>query len=261
MNGKEVRLNRILRNGKALIIPMDHGVSMGPVKGLVDMDDTVSKVVEGGASAVLLHKGIIRSLKTVPNNCGIIAHFSASTSLGPDANKKVRTGSVEEAIRLGADAVSLHINIGCKTEPEMIFKLGEFADKCDQWQIPLIAMMYARGENVKTPLDPANVAMVCRIGAELGADIVKCNYTGSPETFKDVVAGCPVPVVIAGGAKADDDRALLEMVEGAMTAGCVGLTFGRNVFQHENPTLIVRAVSKIVYEGLTAEETLEVVKI
>ncbi len=260
MNGKEVRLNRILKNGKALIIPMDHGVSLGPVKGIVDMDETVFKVVEGGASAVLLHKGIIRSLKAVPN-CGLIAHFSASTSLGPDSNKKVRTGSVEEAIRLGADAVSLHINIGCKTEPEMLLKLGEFADKCDKWQIPLIAMMYARGENVKDPLDPSNVAMVCRIGAELGADIVKCNYTGSTETFKDVVAGCPVPVVIAGGAKLDNDKAVLEMLEGAMTAGAIGVTFGRNVFQHENPTNIVKAAAKIVYDRWTTDETLEVVKI
>jgi predicted phospho-2-dehydro-3-deoxyheptonate aldolase len=260
MNGKEVRLSRILKNGKALIIPMDHGVSMGPVKGLVNMDDTVSKVVEGQASAVLLHKGIIRSLKAVPS-CGIIAHFSASTGLGPDSNKKVRTGSVEEAIRLGADAVSLHINIGCETEPEMLLKLGEFADRCDQWQVPLIAMMYARGENVKDPLDPTNVAMVARIGAELGADIVKCNYTGSPETFKDIIRGCPVPIVIAGGAKADDDRAVLEMVEGAMKSGCIGLTFGRNVFQHDNPTGIVSAIAKIVYEGWTTDETLEVVKI
>lgn len=260
MKGKEVRLNRILRNGKALIIPMDHGVSLGPVKGIVDMDETVFKVVEGGASAVLLHKGIIRSLKTVPR-CGVIAHFSASTALGPDSNKKVRTGSVEEAIRLGVDAVSVHINIGCKTEPEMLLKLGEFADKCDQWQIPLIAMMYARGEKVKDPLDPKNIAMVARIGAELGADIVKCNYTGSPETFKEIVRGCPVPIVIAGGEKADNDRAVLEMVEGAMKSGGVGLTFGRNVFQHENPTLIVRAVSKIVYDGWSVDETLEVVKI
>ncbi|MFX1518842.1 MAG: 2-amino-3,7-dideoxy-D-threo-hept-6-ulosonate synthase [Promethearchaeota archaeon] len=260
MNGKEVRLSRILRNGKALIIPMDHGVSMGPVKGLVDMNDTVSKVVEGGASAVLLHKGIIRSLKTVPN-CGLIAHFSASTALGPDSNKKVRTGSVEEAIRLGVDAVSLHINIGCKTEPEMLLKLGEFADKCDQWQIPLIAMMYARGENVKDPLDSKTIAMVARIGAELGADIVKCNYTGSPETFKDIVRGCPVPIVIAGGEKADNDRAVLEMVEGAMKSGCIGLTFGRNVFQHDNPIGIVQAIAKIVYDEWTVDETLEVVKI
>ena len=260
MNGKEVRLSRILKNGKALIIPMDHGVSMGPVKGLVNMDDTVSKVVEGQASAVLLHKGIIRSLKIIPS-CGIIAHFSASTALGPDSNQKVRTGSVEEAIRLGADAVSLHINIGTESEPEMLLKLGEFADKCDKWQIPLIAMMYARGKNVTDPIDPSNVAMVARIGAELGADIVKCNYTGSPDTFKEIVIGCPVPIVIAGGAKADNDRAVLEMVEGAMKSGCIGLTFCRNVFQHDNPTVIVQAIAKIVYEGWTTDETLEVVKI
>ncbi len=122
-------------------------------------------------------------------------------------------------------------------------------------------MMYARGKNVTDPIDPTNVAMVARIGAELGADIVKCNYTGSPDTFKDIVSGCPVPIVIAGGAKADSDRAVLEMVEGAMKSGCIGLTFGRNVFQHDNPTGIVKAIAKIVYEGWTTDETLEVVKI
>jgi len=139
-------------------------------------------------------------------------------------------------------------------------KLGEFADQCDQWQVPLIAMMYARGENVKDPLDPLNVAMVARIGAELGADIVKCNYTGSPDTFKDIIRGCPVPIVIAGGAKADDDRAVLEMVEGAMKSGCIGLTFGRNVFQHENPTLMTRALSAIVHNNASVKKAEEIFK-
>jgi len=90
---------------------------------------------------------------------------------------------------------------------------------------------------------------------------VKCNYTGSPDTFKEIVSGCPVPIVIAGGAKAENDRAVLEMVEGAMKSGCIGLTFGRNVFPHNNPTGIVKAIAKIVYEGWTTDETLEVVTI
>ena len=120
-------------------------------------------------------------------------------------NKKVLMGSVEETIRLGADAVSVHINVGGKEEPEMLQQLGMVADKCGEWNMPLIAMMYPRGENIKNPHDPEIVAHAARIGAEAGADIVKTLYTGDVDSFKQVVKGCPVPIVIAGGPKADSD--------------------------------------------------------
>ncbi|MHA1835466.1 MAG: class I fructose-bisphosphate aldolase family protein, partial [Candidatus Odinarchaeia archaeon] len=217
MNGKNIRLSRILNEGKAIIIPMDHGVTNGPIKGLIKIEDTIKKLEKGGASAILTHKGIFRSLKEPPKT-GIIVHFSASTSLSPDPNWKVLVGSVEEALRLGADGISVHVNIGCKNEPKMLMKLGTIADICDQWQVPLLAMMYPRGENVKDSFDPKVVSHVARIGAELGADLIKTNYTGKPETFKEVVDGCPVPVVIAGGPKMDSDKAVLEMVKGAMEA-------------------------------------------
>jgi len=256
LNGKKMRLSRIMKNGKAVIIPMDHGVSNGPMDGIVKIEDTIRKLEEGGATAILTHKGIIRSLSQVPKT-GVIVHFSASTSMSPDTNWKVQVGSVEEAIRLGADAVSVHVNIGCDREPEMLMKLGGIAEACDEWQIPLLAMMYPRGKNVKDPFDPKTVAHVARVGAELGADIIKTNYTGSPETFKQVVEGCPVPVVIAGGPKMDSDQAVLEMVKGAIQAGAVGVSMGRNVFQHRNVAGMTRALYRIIVEGAAVKEAVK----
>ncbi|MFQ6011919.1 MAG: 2-amino-3,7-dideoxy-D-threo-hept-6-ulosonate synthase, partial [Nitrososphaerales archaeon] len=175
--GKLVRLNRISHRGKMLCIPMDHGFSSGPLKGLDNIADTILSIESGGASAVLVHKGIIRNLPFA-TDMGLVMHMSGSTSLGFAPNRKMKVASVAEAVRLGADAVSVHVNIGSKEEPEMLLDLGTIADECDEWQMPLIAMMYPRGERIKNPHDPEVVAQVARLGAEIGADIIKTVYTG-----------------------------------------------------------------------------------
>ena len=254
--GRDIRLARILNDGKMLCIPMDHGISNGPIKGLEDIHSIIYQCSSAGLTCVLVNKGIIKSLPRPPN-IGLIAHFSASTSIGPAPNRKILMGSVEEAIRLGADAVSLHINIGSKEEPEMLQKLGMISDKCDEWSVPLVAMMYPRGENIKNPHDPEIVAHAARVGAEAGADVVKAVYTGDPDSFKRVVRSCPVPIVIAGGPKASTDREILEMCEGAMMAGAKGVTFGRNIFQHRNPPAIVRALYKLIIEKRNISEAMK----
>jgi predicted phospho-2-dehydro-3-deoxyheptonate aldolase len=261
LDGKTVRKKRISKNDKFLIVPMDHGVTVGAVKGLEDMDEIVSKV-SSHCSAVLFHKGIAMNLSTeCLQGAGCIVHLSASTSFGLDGNKKILVGSVLDAVRLGADAVSVHVNVGgCETEPDMLEDLGRVASECENVRMPLLAMMYARGNHVTDSLDAQNVSHVARIGAELGADIVKCNYTGSPETFKEVTRKCPAPVVIAGGPKVSTDRELLEMVAGCMEAGGKGISIGRNVFQHQQPGLITAALAQIIFENRTVDEALEVFK-
>jgi fructose-bisphosphate aldolase/2-amino-3,7-dideoxy-D-threo-hept-6-ulosonate synthase len=164
------------------------------------------------------------------------------------------SGTVEEALRLGADGVSLHINVGGKEEPEMLEQLGRTADECHKWNMPLLAMMYPRGENIKNPHDPEIVAHVARIGAELGADIVKTLYTGDIDSFTKIVKSTPVPVVIAGGPKAKTDEDVLQMTEDAMKAGAKGVTYGRNIFAHKNPDKIVDALAGIIFRKETAKE-------
>lgn len=261
--GKSIRLERIINRetGNAIIVPMDHGISSGPIKGLLDMPKAINKVADGGANAVLMHKGIIGAgHRKRGKDIGLIMHLSGSTSLSPDPNNKVLVASVEEAIKLGADAVSVHINIGAENEAEMLGILGSVSEECRGWGMPLIAMMYPRGKKVDERGGEHNVDVVklaARAGAELGADIIKTNYTGSPTTFKKVTKGCPVPVVIAGGPKMDTDKDVLEMVKGSIDAGGAGTSIGRNVFQHKNPTKIVRAIAAIVHEGASVDKAMK----
>ena len=256
-SGKSRRLSRIARDGRILCVPMDHGVSDGPINGIEDITQIVKKVDEGGASSVILHKGAIKALKYEPS-LGIIMHLSASTSYGPTPFSKVIVSGIREAVFLGADAVSLHINVGAASENDMLKSLGTVADECDRYGVPLIAMMYVRGENVKNPYDPDLIKKAVRLGGELGADIVKAPYTGSVETFSEVVRGSHVPVAIAGGPKLSNIGDAFRMAEGAMKAGAAGVTFGRNIFQDSRPDAAVRGLAKIIYEGGSIEDALRV---
>jgi len=239
-------------DSKSFIIAMDHGTTLGPVRGLEDMQTAVNRVVSGGADAVLFHKGIAKHVDT--QGVGLIVHVSASTKLGSKPNLKVAVCTVEEAMRLGADAVSAHINIGSLEEDQMLESLGKLSEQCDSFGMPLLAMMYPRGPNVKNEHEFEAVAHAARIGAELGADLVKTVYTGDNESFRRVVQSCPVPVVVAGGARMTTDMEVLELGENSMKAGACGLSFGRNVFQHNTPQSMSKALSAIVHEGASAKE-------
>ena len=138
--GKMVRLERITNrdSGNIVIIPMDHGISIGPVKGLVNLASMVNKVAAGGANAVLMQKGMVpHGHRGYGRDIGLIIHMSASTSLGPDPNDKVLVCSVEEALKVGADSVSVHINVGSETEANQLQKLGNVAERCTFWGMPL----------------------------------------------------------------------------------------------------------------------------
>jgi len=259
MIGKMIRLERILNRetGRTVIVPMDHGVTVGPIEGLIDMKTAVNNVAMGGANAIVIHKGLVTTgHRRRGRDVGLIVHLSASTSLSPFPNAKTLVCTVEEAIKLGADAVSVHINIGNGTEREMLADFGQVARDARDWGMPLLAMIYPRGEKIKDEYDPGVLKHAARLGAEIGADIVKVSYTGAVDTFREVVDGCPVPVVIAGGPKMSSDREILEMVRGAVEAGGAGVSIGRNVFQHRNPTRMVGAISLLVHENSTVDEAL-----
>ena len=232
---------------------MDHGISSGPIKGIEDPYPLIYSCQNFGLTSVIINKGILKNLPK-PTKVGLLVHYSASTSLSMSPNRKMLTGSVEEALRLGADGVSLHVNIGGKEEPEMLEQLGRIADNCQKWSMPLLAMMYPRGENIKNPHDPEIVAHVSRIGAECGADIVKTLYTGDVDSFSKIVKSTPVPIVIAGGPKAKTDMDVLQMTDDAMKAGAKGVTYGRNIFEHKEPTKMTRALAAIIFRKETAKE-------
>ena len=257
--GKAVRQERILdRNThRTIIVPLDHGVTVGPIYGLVDFKGTVNRVAEGGANAVLMHKGLPRCThRGYGKDVGLILHLSASTSLSPTPNSKTLVGTVKEAIKMGADAVSVHVNLGDEREDRMLSDLGDVTAKAGEWGIPVLAMVYARGPKVKNEYDPEIVRHCARVGQELGADIIKVVYTGSVETFSRVVESCCVPVVIAGGEKMENEEELVRMVYDSITAGGAGLFIGRNVFQAEDPVRLVGALNMVVHQDADVKQAM-----
>jgi len=256
--GKKIRLNRILNNKtkRMIVIPMDHGITVGPMQGINNYHKIVEMVAKGGANAILGHTALfLHSNYTGDREIGRILHLSASSDLSPNGNYKVIVNSVINAIKLGMDAVSVHINIGNEDDSQMLEDLGEIAQECREWSMPLLAMMYPRGDNITDEYSVENVRKVARIGAELGADIVKTNYTGSIDSFKEVVEGCPVPVIIAGGTERNLME-LLQLTKDCIEAGGVGVSFGRNIFQSRDPIALTRAISLIIHHNYSISDAI-----
>src|SRR5438046_592642 len=207
-SGKTRRLGRIFRDdGKTVIVPMDHGVPAGPIEGLGDIRRIVNQVGKGGADAILVHAGIAKTVDTT--NLGLILHLSGATRLANEPDWKTQLCTVKEAVRLGADAVSVHINVGSEHEQDMLDNFSQIMDDCDDYSMPLLAMMYPRGPKIRDEHSYEVVSHAARLGYELGADIVQTNYTGDVESFRDVVNSVRVPMVVAGGPKTGRARGWL----------------------------------------------------
>jgi fructose-bisphosphate aldolase/2-amino-3,7-dideoxy-D-threo-hept-6-ulosonate synthase len=257
MIGKEIRLERIIdRNTKrCVIIPMDHGFTLGQIDGLTDMAQIISEVSEGGANAIVLHKGMVKTgHRKHGKDIGLIVHLSASTSMNPDPNDKVLVCTVEEAIALGADAVSIHINLGAPNESRMLEAAGVISKECIRWGMPLLIMIYPRGKDISST-SPISVGHCVRVAEELGADLIKTNYTGDVESFRRITQACSVPVLIAGGEKGGDLETL-NTIRDAISAGAAGVAMGRNAFQRQDPKRFVHSICNVVHYGVEPEKAL-----
>ncbi len=257
--GKRIRLGRVLdlENGKSIIFPIDHGGYMGPIKGVEDAWKVIELGVKCGADSILLHKGLLKKYSSELSKCakklGFILRVSGALYVPRETSFETIISSVEEALLLGADAVAFTLYVGGENYNEAIKFFGELVDVCDAWGVPVLGECLPTetlGEEVEA------VKIAIRVGAELGADIIKTIYA---EPFEEVVDVCPVPVVIAGGSKKSPNY-VLKMVEKAIEAGAAGVCIGRNVFQHERPELMMKAIKAIVKDGKSFEEALEILK-
>jgi 2-amino-4,5-dihydroxy-6-oxo-7-(phosphooxy)heptanoate synthase len=249
-SGKQLRIGRLFRQSddRAFIVPMDHTISDGPIGSAGCTTKLVELLAAHGADAVVLHKGRVRIVEPKRfRQLALILHLSASTALGVDVNDKVLVGSVEEALELGADAVSVHVNLGSPTESQQLRDVGKVSDACARWGMPLLAMMYARGPDIDHPTAPETLAHLTAVAVDLGADVVKTQYSGSPETMGEVVATCPIPLLVAGGGLLSDSHALLVQARDAIACGAQGLAVGRNVFQSRHPGDTITTLSHLVH--------------
>ncbi|WP_422749676.1 2-amino-3,7-dideoxy-D-threo-hept-6-ulosonate synthase [Mycobacterium sp. WMMD1722] len=237
--GTRIRLSRIFHpgSGRALVVPMDHSVTVGPLGAGDHADRTAALLADAGTDAVVVHKGRARTID--PGRfaeMALIVHISAGTDLALDRTSKVLVGSVEECLRLGADAVSVHVNVGSPTEARQLADLGAVAAECETLGVPLLAMMYARGPEMGSRTEI--VETLCHLGAiatDLGADIVKLDYAGSVTAMNRVADSCPLPVLVAGGPTLGCDDDAVAFGREVAESRVAGLSFGRLIFDSDDP--------------------------
>lgn len=252
MIGKRIRLERVMDRGtrRTVLVPLVHGVGMGPIEGITDVLNTVDTISMGGANAVVLHKGIVAAgHRRGGADIGLVIHLSATCA---DGSQTLVT-EVEEAVCLGADAVSLRIEVGGADEDESLALLGAVSRVAADWGMPLLALMNP------APAPPAKTLKIlmraARIGAELGADVVLVPYH---KRFAEVVAATPVPVVAIGGVKKTPPKQMLEMARAAVDAGAYGVSVGRTVFQYEKPGNMIKAICQVVHRKATVKKAMEI---
>ena len=252
--GKRLRIRRLIdpETGSFLMVPMDHGYSIGPATGLIDLNSTVKKVFEGGASAVIVHKGMLRTVASaLPSSKGVMIHVSGSTSLSPLAHKKIMTGSVNEIVTMGADGISAHINLGADDDYEMLGDLANISENAYTYGMPLLAMMYVRNSQGLETNTPDAIAHAARVAEELGCDIVKVNATANGDKFDEVTQGIRIPVIIAGGSKKGDFKGFLKTIENCILHGAAGVSIGRNVFQADDPATAMKKIKETVLHAIS----------
>ena len=227
------------------------------MKGLEKPGEVAQRAIAGGADAIIVTPGTCRLIaEELRGKTAVILRIDgATTTCGPDFFDIRKIASVKDAARMGADAVIAMGYIGTSKENETLAGLSLIARECENLGIPLVAeMIPVKGEKIKEPYAVEAVGLAARVGAEIGADLIKTHYTGTEDTFREIVKACPVPIVIAGGPKMKTAEQILTVAKGAINAGAVGVAFGRNIWQHENPEAMTRAVAKIVHGKRTVRE-------
>lgn len=246
MSGKNRRLNRLLigPHKRCLLIPLDHGPWLGPVAGIERPREIVGQVLAGGANALLVTPGFLREVQDIlPPGIGIILRVSPSAGLSKQALQEVPAFTATTAVRYDADAVAVSIFFGRGGEVEIMRWLGQLIEECYGYDIPVVAEMMPPADK---SYDADYIAHAARIGLELGADIIKTNYCGNVESFKQVVASIQLPILIAGGPSQEGDGSTLQVACDAMQSGAAGVAFGRRVWQAADPCSLVQKLYKIV---------------
>lgn len=244
--GLHNRLSSILKppTERCVMLAVDHGYFQGPTTGLEQPAKVIAPLLPH-ADALMLTRGVLRTCVDATTRVPIVLRVSGGTSmLKDDLSDEDLTVSIEEAIRLNAACVTMSIFVGSPHEKRSLSNLGRLCDDAGRYGIPVLAVTAVGKEMVR---DARYLGLACRIAAELGAHLVKTYHC---EGFDKVVAGCPVPVVIAGGKKIEE-RDALRLAHSAIRDGARGVDMGRNIFQAQWPVAMIRAVRSIVHDNRT----------
>lgn len=268
--GKTIRMGRILdpRDNRAAVVAYDHGSMVGVIPGNENPGRTLEQLAEGGADAILVAPGTARTYASIfagRGAPGLIMRLDwwnlwrEQDQLGYHEGSGCLLGEVEDAARLGADAVLVYFFIGFEDheqEAAQVETVAEVARECEKMGIGCMIEPMARGGLAPDPYDAKMIALGSRMAAEFGADALKVEYSGDADSFRQVTDAVFCPVLIAGGPKTNTMREALNKVRGALDAGANGMFIGRNVFQSDKPTLMMSVMRRLIHEDLSVDVAL-----
>lgn len=257
MNGAEVRTRRLFdrESGRSFMAAFDHGL-VTRVPDAVNALRIVEKVIDGGPDGVLVSPGMLERSGHLFAFRGAPAPIVRSDFMFMDESLEELGDQYrvlltpKDAAGLGAEGMVMYLVLGVDKGDVFVENVRSIANttrKAHQLGLPVIVETVLWGSRVSDSRDPNLLAYGCRMAAELGADIIKTEYTGDPKTFVPIVEGCPAPILTLGGPKVDSEEGLVEITQGAMEAGAKGVVYGRNIWQADDPARVSSAVREVVH--------------
>ena len=247
-SGKQIRLNRLFAgDGKTVIAALDHGIAgLAPLQGLEAPDRLIPAIVAARVDAVIVTPGIASACSRLFGQTGLIVRVDCGpTAITGDWSQTRPALEIEDAIRLGADAVIAMGIVGAEGESASLHALARLAAECERWGIVLIGEMLPGGFSA-AEVSAEQITVAARLGAEVGADVVKIRYSGSSDSFRAVIRSCYRPVVVLGGSKQNPEQ-LIASTRDALAAGAKGVAVGRNIWQAPDPGRVAAALVEAVH--------------
>jgi 3-hydroxy-5-phosphonooxypentane-2,4-dione thiolase len=250
--GMKNRLARIFspESGRTVMLAIDHGYFQGPTTGLERVDLDIVPIASW-ADALMLTRGMLRSTIPATYGGGIVMRASGGPSVLRELSNERLAVDIEDAARMGVHALAVQVFIGGEHETQSVENMTRLVDAGYRYGIPVLGVTAVGKELAR---DSRYLGLATRICAELGAQFVKTYYCA--EGFEKVTAGCPVPIVMAGGKKLPE-RDALEMAYRAVHEGAAGVDMGRNIFQCRAPAAMIQTVGKVVHEDARPSEAYE----
>lgn len=262
--GKQLRMKRLIGEaGTCLICALDHGMTSPTfLPPLADTAARLREAIRGGANVIMMSAGFARqAVAEYRRDVAWAMMLTASATGSSIPNQIVHIGSVEEAAASGADAVVVFVALTGPEETRMLEYVARVGEACERWGMPFIAeaeypTTYKAVEELQGEYGFDYLIRNARLCAELGADLIKSNWPGDARGFEKIVQATRLPTVLAGGPQISDAE-LLRRMEAAMQAGGLGCSVGRNIFAHEHPEAMTRALSRVIREGWSAKQALD----
>ncbi len=259
--GKLVRMNRLFSDPSAKLcsIAVDHFMvyNMGLPPGLRSIEQTIDDIVAGKPDAITMHKGMAASIW--PKHAGRVPLIIQSSLVRPDETAFELGATPEDAIRLGADAIAIVAFVHGQSEAAYLRMVSDCVRDAARFELPVISHVYPLDPATNTIIfTPEEVAWAVHCAVEVGVDVVKAPFCGDAIAHAQIVADCPVPLVAAGGPRAETLEAALEMMTQVMQSGAYGATIGRNVWGFDRVTAAVTAFKAVIHDGKSATEAMAI---